>query len=305
MADVSNKGQDPAIRSGDDDSFGTDDTDQALRIVRFFFDNSNEGATLLSQASGCVGKDSNLPSWMPDVSGPKRARSGLNSTVFQTAVVEKPHEAFASNGGRKLSIACALVPCACDGHNLIAATTDVAKQDAAWLSALFQWRHVQGLWAAMRSPEGEPFTKYPDSDEPALEVIWETLRKGKQNDAIPARLHGSMASAKAIFMALVRDDMREVVTQHFESAKDAVDCLSDDLEGWKFCVMITGYMALVPEEAEVGDEILAVYGARVPFVLRPVQGTDEYRLVGECYVHGVMNGELRSKKMSFRTRVLV
>jgi hypothetical protein len=69
--------------------------------------------------------------------------------------------------------------------------------------------------------------------------------------------------------------------------------------------MTTGYMALVPEEAEVGGEILAVYGARVPFVLRPVQGTDEYRLVGECYAHGVMNGELRSKKMSFRTRVLV
>jgi hypothetical protein len=31
-------------------------------------------------------------------------------------------------------------------------------------------------------------------------------------------------------------------------------------------------------------------GATVPFVLRPV-GLERYKLVGACYVHGIMDGE--------------
>ncbi|KAF4509335.1 hypothetical protein G6O67_005599 [Ophiocordyceps sinensis] len=46
---------------------------------------------------------------------------------------------------------------------------------------------------------------------------------------------------------------------------------------------------LVPGEARVGDHIFIATGAKVPFVLREV-GHECYRLVGECYVHGIMYG---------------
>lgn len=43
-------------------------------------------------------------------------------------------------------------------------------------------------------------------------------------------------------------------------------------------------------EARPGDIIRILFGGSVPFLLRPLaQG---YKLVGACYVHGVMKGEL-------------
>jgi hypothetical protein len=34
---------------------------------------------------------------------------------------------------------------------------------------------------------------------------------------------------------------------------------------------------------------MVLSGSNVPFVLRPVE--DHYRLIGPCYVHGIMGGE--------------
>jgi hypothetical protein len=43
-------------------------------------------------------------------------------------------------------------------------------------------------------------------------------------------------------------------------------------------------------DAEVGDKLVVAKGGRVPLVLRGDGGT-QYRLVGEAYAHGIMNGE--------------
>ncbi|KAF4616233.1 hypothetical protein G7Y89_g15171 [Cudoniella acicularis] len=55
------------------------------------------------------------------------------------------------------------------------------------------------------------------------------------------------------------------------------------------CTTANGYLAAVPYTAEVGDCITILAGRDHPFVLRPTR--DHYRLVGPCYVHGIMNGE--------------
>jgi hypothetical protein len=66
-----------------------------------------------------------------------------------------------------------------------------------------------------------------------------------------------------------------------------------------FCVTKRGRMAVVPPYCEEGDIICIIKGARMPFVLRDIGGKvpkQVYRLVGCCYVHGVMNGERRVEK---------
>ena len=40
-----------------------------------------------------------------------------------------------------------------------------------------------------------------------------------------------------------------------------------------------------------GDQVWLIDGARVPMVLRKAEGQNEFILVGECYLHGVMHGE--------------
>lgn len=73
----------------------------------------------------------------------------------------------------------------------------------------------------------------------------------------------------------------------------------------KFFVTRRGYMGIGPKDMQPDDEIHVLSGTSVPFVMRKV--TDEadastidlaaedglvlYRMIGECYVHGIMQGE--------------
>jgi hypothetical protein len=52
-------------------------------------------------------------------------------------------------------------------------------------------------------------------------------------------------------------------------------------------------MGLVPEQTRTQDSIFIIKGVEVPFVLRKVEsGKEEYGLVGDAYVQGVMEGEI-------------
>ena len=57
----------------------------------------------------------------------------------------------------------------------------------------------------------------------------------------------------------------------------------------RFATTVLGYMGLFPSQARKGDAVAIIYGAPSPFVIRP-EGQD-YQLIGECYVHGIMDGE--------------
>ncbi len=60
-------------------------------------------------------------------------------------------------------------------------------------------------------------------------------------------------------------------------------------EGRVFARTGTGYYVLGPAALEAGDVVCVLFGGKVPFCLRPMGRS--YLLVGECYVHGLMNGE--------------
>lgn len=44
------------------------------------------------------------------------------------------------------------------------------------------------------------------------------------------------------------------------------------------------------QDSNSKDEVWILMGARVPFILRKVEG-NRYKIVGEAYVHGIMYGE--------------
>jgi len=50
-----------------------------------------------------------------------------------------------------------------------------------------------------------------------------------------------------------------------------------------------GYVGLAPEDVKEGDVICILFGGKVPYALRPRDG--HYLFLGECYVHGIMDGE--------------
>ena len=58
----------------------------------------------------------------------------------------------------------------------------------------------------------------------------------------------------------------------------------------RLCITRRGFIGLVPGWASKGDNICVVLGAAVPFVTRRLQNGNDM-LIGECYVHGLMDGE--------------
>jgi hypothetical protein len=55
-------------------------------------------------------------------------------------------------------------------------------------------------------------------------------------------------------------------------------------------------VGIAPRKSQVSDIICVFYGCSVPIVLRPIEGTKGFQFIGECYVHGIMDGEALDKK---------
>ena len=53
-----------------------------------------------------------------------------------------------------------------------------------------------------------------------------------------------------------------------------------------------GLLGLCPPSTQLGDSVWVLPNAKVPFMLRPLADTTGYKLVGEVYLHGCMNGEV-------------
>ena len=64
------------------------------------------------------------------------------------------------------------------------------------------------------------------------------------------------------------------------------------VKGRRFGTTFKRYMGLLPRGADVGDQICVFIGGHIPFVVRPQERNGLYQLIGECYVHGIMNNQV-------------
>jgi hypothetical protein len=161
---------------------------------------------------------------------------------------------------------------------------------------------------------GSPGKLYFNSDT-MKEAYWVTICGGmaRPNDdnwkVIP--LHGSTATAqldsktkpsglKKLFGSSKKrnpEGNNKVMEQDLAAAQAAEEHLKEHvIESTRysaFCVTKKGYMALVPDTAQVGDVLVSLYGGCAPFVLRlnAAMGKEQlWKLIGPAYVHGFMDG---------------
>jgi hypothetical protein len=70
-----------------------------------------------------------------------------------------------------------------------------------------------------------------------------------------------------------------------------LQCTRINLMYRKLMTTVRGYLGLVPDIAELGDVICVLPGCSTPLIIRPGMG-GYFNLIGECYVHGLMEGEV-------------
>ncbi|SCV57500.1 uncharacterized protein FFB14_15174 [Fusarium fujikuroi] len=62
------------------------------------------------------------------------------------------------------------------------------------------------------------------------------------------------------------------------------------MQSRRFAATDIGLIGYVPMRAKKGDLVCILYGSDVPFVVKK-EAEGKYSLVGECYMHGIMEGE--------------
>jgi hypothetical protein len=158
---------------------------------------------------------------------------------------------------------------------------------------------------------------YPPTQEPRYEAFWRTLLVNRvDTPTYPITEFGNFYSQSSHYLdAMLRfGQLSEADREGAGGEAIYQECLP-----WvapnarflsemgrcggerRFALTKGGYMAFVPPNTAVGDRVVIFKGARTPFLVRAGaqsgdQGArDRYQLVGECYVHGMMNGEVVTK----------
>lgn len=207
--------------------------------------------------------NSKLPSWVPDWSV-KRDRAILQTEIprFRASGDYKSAASFgkgpASKDGPVLRVQCLIIDQLARKDTL---RTPVQDEDPG---------HVREEWVSLLSSEvGDlgPFV------EPMANVLW--------------RGEGGVLSSPSEETQDSTGQTARLNTAIKNNRKALVD---ESLGGnWSFFISPKKYMGLAHCRAKYTDLICILLGASVPFVLRPEE--KHYRLVGEAFVHGLMDGE--------------
>lgn len=137
---------------------------------------------------------------------------------------------------------------------------------------------------------------YVASDQPALAAYLDTLAAAQNMRHRASRPWEKRLPAGADFVVrvfgssgvvTVESDVRDVAVAGEYSKW--VECAACTAGLRTFATTVGGYYVLGPAVAEKGDVVCVLFGGRTPYILRP-KG-DHYLFVGECYVHGMMDGE--------------
>ncbi|KAM7187788.1 Heterokaryon incompatibility protein (HET) domain containing protein [Naviculisporaceae sp. PSN 640] len=79
---------------------------------------------------------------------------------------------------------------------------------------------------------------------------------------------------------------------HARNLERYAELAHNTLRGRSLFVTSRGYIGIGPDDIQPDDTVAILYGARTPFVLRKSsQQGGHWKLAGDCYIHGIMNGE--------------
>ncbi|KAH7079336.1 heterokaryon incompatibility protein-domain-containing protein [Paraphoma chrysanthemicola] len=110
-------------------------------------------------------------------------------------------------------------------------------------------------------------------------LMFDDIHKWDHDDLV-ALLKKSIGNHPSPFIGI------ESETTQYSARQLAATCFR------RLFVLSDGDFGLGPRDMQPDDVIVFLYGCRVPMVLRPVDGVDMWRLVGEAYCPNQMNGQV-------------
>ena len=98
---------------------------------------------------------------------------------------------------------------------------------------------------------------------------------------------------KAIDYAVLQQDRHGLTAEEVERQENMKIAHQQATQSRNICRTKHDFIGLVPNSARVGDELYVLLGGQVLYTLRRISGRDHrWTYIGECYLHGLMDGEV-------------
>ncbi|KAK1752662.1 heterokaryon incompatibility protein-domain-containing protein [Echria macrotheca] len=278
------------------------DVDERLKVTELAWINvlpeadASEGAEVESwvpEAEALLTRvwESVLPSWIPDWRIPVIASAQINTVgncPFNASGKFPPVVKFFEDAKAQMAV----------GGIHVGVVSAVAPATAGSLRISSDW----AMWCNGTHPKHV----YGDLTK-QKEAFIQTVLTGRNADGIRRTAPVSLDTMHRMFRwsdgtqdgrDTAKDECREEgskpKTHETDDGFNEEDSIAVTIRSllFTFCVTENGFMGRVPVGTRVGDQVVVLLGAKVPFVLRKYEDCDGFYLIGECYVHGVMDGEL-------------
>ena len=142
---------------------------------------------------------------------------------------------------------------------------------------------IERSWAPSNGHERYPYTK---------ETLDEAFRRTIVADISCTKIGASGVSGSRGFSMVwpKKGGFEQFSEEESGNHNDYMDALKSATQYRRFIVTCGSLMGLAPYNAQVDDEIFVFLGGQVLYILRQKEG-GKYRFIGECYLHGMMDGE--------------
>jgi hypothetical protein len=282
-------------KDGDSEALRPDyheSTESVLLRYATYFVQSGQGIAALYGA-GIVGRDIQLPSWVPNWTQKELSKSRSLSVSGHIGL------SYASASDAPAQIRLGKIP-----EELIISSSylDVISRTLRFPSLASESGNPNTTYAANLKAFFDEADDMISSHEayvtwqPLFEVQWRTLIG---NLGMRPQIASEEFGPEYLACRKVIDELKgEELFPHLYSENQYFQRLLAVTMTYDLCQTRSGLVGMVPIGTQVGDSIYLFAGSRMPFVLRPFVGDDNnYQILGACYVHGMMNGEaLRSGK---------
>lgn len=268
----------------------------------------NEGGLkLLSLAERGPNSELDLPSWIPDwSSAPKQViRNPLFGLGFEAAGKTKAEVSILEDG-RVLNVVGLTVDIIQRVGSFVVGSRKSGPVDYKPLEYESLVRREIELFneceyiasAAQPYPTGEDFTEAYTRmivcNKKMTPALFQRGAEDSQDDPNDDFFRKGYRYIRRLQEGLLKSrEPRERFTGiKLETMLQYIKSINSVTTGRRFCATKRRYLGWVPGDAAPGDIICILLGAETPYILRPDENDSKYyKLVGETYIHGIMQGE--------------
>lgn len=231
--------------------------------------------------------DESLPSWVPDWRSRRVGRPFVKKLQAEPGLGgghESIGKAYSASGG-----SLDFIPRDIGEHDMIRIIEDELQVKGFRIDIIEGFHSLDYLW-------GDDSCDTPEKrfrailNGPSHYFTGETLRDAFLRTIVAdVKLDYGRPTARGYAMTWPPEDYQYITEAQLVPYTDRISSLIHTCKERSLVNTRDGMIGLVPQSAQKGDEIYLLFGGQVFYVLRLVR--DHYRLVGECYIHGLMNGE--------------